>query len=221
MCSSCFSEFRQNFSKPADRLNLKNSNLITSHKFHSVICSELIHNHKSLAKFNFSISLFKSMRQLNIVSFTSSSTTFKSTSTISKFSFYSIAMMKASMTCSSSFSSISSQSSIFSSKIYMIMNNLFVMFVKREKQFRRSLNIIHKQMRSSRFSRARMFDQTQIISCFKFTSQLFNSLKFVVFSSCFCSTFRICFSVNRAADIPQYQNIAIDTPNQRFKTSEM
>ena len=98
------------------------------------------------------------------------------------------------------------------------MNNLFAMFAK--KKFKKSLNIIHKRMRFSRFS---IFDQTQITSYFKSVSQSFNSIKFNAFSSSFCSTSRICFSVNSAAKIPQYQNVAInETSNQqRFKAFEI
>ena len=51
------------------------------------------------ATFRFSISLFKLIKQLNIASFISSFT-FESMSTIFKFSFHSIIMIKASMICS-------------------------------------------------------------------------------------------------------------------------
>ena len=78
--------------------------------------------------------------------------TFESSSAISKLSSLSIFMIKASVTCSSSFSLISSLSSIFLFKSYMIMNDLFAMFADKKKRFRKSLNIIYKQMRFSRFS---------------------------------------------------------------------
>ena len=58
-------------------------------------------------------------------------------------------------------------------------------------------------MRSSSSSRARMSDQTQIISYFKSASQSFNSFKFNAFISSFCSTSRICFSINRNAETSQ------------------
>ena len=89
-----------------------------------------------------------------------------------------------------------------------------------KKQFKKNLNAIRKRMRFSFFS---MFDQIKIISYFKFVDQSFKSFKFNAFINCFCSTFRIYFSVNRTAETSQYQQIAIDeTSNQRkFKSFEM
>ena len=150
--SSCFFEFRQSHHS-IDQLNLKSSNSVNSHRFHSTVYSELTRDHKFFTTSAFSISAFKSMRQLNIVSFTSSnnSITIKSTSTISKFSFYSNIMMKTSMICSFSFSSTSSRLLFlfYTLKVYIIMNDLFVMFAK--KQFKKKWNIIHKRMRFSIF----------------------------------------------------------------------
>ena len=103
--------------------------------------------------------------------------------------------MKASIACSSS---SSLRSSTFShQKFYMIMNDLFVIFEKRKKQFKKNLNIIHKRMRFS------MFNQTQIINYFKFVDQSFNSFKFNVFINSLCSTTRFCFSINRNVEISQ------------------
>ena len=93
------------------------------------------------------------------------------------------------------------------------------MFAK--KQFKKKWNIIHKRMRSS------MLDQTQIINYFKFVDQSnstsINSRKFSLFINCLCSTFRFCFSVNRIAETPQHQHIAIDEASsletqQKFKS---
>ena len=115
----------------------------------------------------------------------------------------SIITMKTFIVCSSSFSFQSSifsfQKSYITSKSYMIMNDLFVMFERQKKKFKKNLNIIHKRMRFS------MFDQTQIINYFKFADQLnFISIKssiFDVFVNSFCSTFRICFSINESVEI--------------------
>ena len=86
------------------------------------------------------------------------------------------------------------------------MNDLFVEFA--EKRFKKNLNTIQKRIRFSRFS---MFDQTQIINYFEFVDQFnFKSLKFKFFINSFCSTFRICFSINQVAKTSQYQYIAID-----------
>ena len=73
-----------------------------------------------------------------------------------------------------------------------------------KKQFKKNLNAIRKKMRSSLFS---MFDQINIINYFKFVNQSFKSFKFNAFINCFCSTFRIYFSVNQDA---RTSRIAID-----------
>ena len=158
------------------------------------------------ATFCFSISSFKLIKQLNIVSFTSLFTS-ELKSTIFKFSFYSIIMMKTLIICSFSFSSISFRTSILShqkkhitSKIYMMINDLFVMFAK--KQFKKNLNIIQKRINFSMFRQIQI-DQLNFISI--------NSFKSNVFINCFNSTFRICFSINRTTNISQYCHIAIDT----------
>ena len=65
----------------------------------------------------------------------------RSTSTILKFSRNSIIMMIASIVCFFTFSSTSSRSSIFShQKFYMIINDLFAKFAKREKRFKKNWN---------------------------------------------------------------------------------
>ena len=89
-----------------------------------------------------------------------------------------------------------------------------------KKQFRKNLNAIRKKIRFSFFS---MSDQVKITSYFKFVDQSFKSFKFNAFINCFCSTLRIFFSINRATETSQYQQIAIDEiSNQReFKSFEM
>ena len=94
-----------------------------------------------------------------------SSTTFKSTSTILKFSLYSIIMMNASIVCFFTFSSTSSRSSIVSHKnlhtssFYMTMMMMFEMFV--EKTRRKNKNIMQKKSTFSCFFESR---QTRIKS---------------------------------------------------------
>ena len=73
-----------------------------------------------------------------------------------------------------------------------------------------------------RFSLFSMFNQVKIINYFKFVDQSFKSFKLSAFINCFCSTSRIFFSVNRIAEISQYQHIAIDETSslkiqQKFK----
>ena len=172
-----------------------------------IICSKLASDHKSLAIFNSKTLSVRSKFDY----FTTFSTAFKSTSTLSKSSHHSLIMMKASIKCFSTFSSTSFQTSMFSHQksleSYMIMKNLFAMFAK-EKRFKKSLNIIHKRIRSS------MFDQTQIINYFKSVDQS-NFTSIISFKSSslinsLCSTLQSCSSVNRAAKTSQYQHIAID-----------
>ena len=154
MFSSRSSEFRRiriNFLTSVNQSDLKNSNTIILHRFHFIVYSELTHDHKFSTTFVLSILSFKSMRQLNIVSFTSTFT-FKSTSTTTKFSQHSISMQKTSMICSFTSSSNSFRISILSyiaSKIYMIIKKLFEMFV--EKTRRKNKSIIQKKSTFSCF----------------------------------------------------------------------
>ena len=227
--SSCFSEFRQSHHS-VDQSNLKNSNSINSHRFHSVIYSKLIRDHKF---------------------FTNIASLIKSTSTTTKSSQHSIYMQKTLVICSFTSSSTSSRSLTLShaaSKIYMIMKKLFEMFAEKtrkknkniiqkksifscfsesrqtrikslcpqenlknsikiaKKQFRKKWNIIHKRVRSS------MSDQIKIINYFKSADQSnstsIKSIKFNTFISCLNSTSRVCYSVNQNAKI---SHIALET----------
>ena len=73
----------------ASQSDLKSLNTIILHRFHFAVYSELTHDHKFSTTFVSSILSLKSMKQLNIASFISTST-FKSTSTTIKFSQHSI-----------------------------------------------------------------------------------------------------------------------------------
>ena len=134
---SRFFEFRRtriNSLESVNQSDLKSSNTIILHRFHSAVYSKLTHDHKFSTTFVLSILSLKSMRQFNIVSFTSTFT-FKSTSTTIKSSQHSIFKQKTFVTCSFTSSSTSSRSLILShvaSKIYMIINNLFVKFIEKK-----------------------------------------------------------------------------------------
>ena len=113
----------------------------SNNKFHEHVRQH--HNQKNFVTFVQKI-------EMKSNAFITFSITFRSTSAIFKHSFHSIIMMKTSMICSFLSSSISSRTSILShqekhitSKIYMTMNDLFIMFAK--KQFKKNLNIIHKK----------------------------------------------------------------------------
>ena len=170
------------------------------------ICSELASDHKFIATSSSKVLLVRSGFDYSIIS----SITFRSTTTISESSHHSITMIKASVACSLTSSSTSSQISMISLqkslKSYMIMNDLFVMFA--ENQFKKNLNIIHKRIRSQ------TFDQTQIISYFRSVDQSnstsISSFKSSSFISNFCSTLRLYSSINRTAETSQYQHIAVD-----------
>ena len=170
------------------------------------ICSGLASDHKSIATSSSKTLLVRSESDYSIIS----SITSRSTTAISEPSHHSITMIKASVACpftppptSPQISMISLQKSF---KPYMIMNDLFVMFA--ENQFRKSLNIIHKRIRSQ------TFDQTQIISYFRSVDQSnstsISSFKSSSFISNFCSTLRLYSSINRTAETSQYQHIAVD-----------
>ena len=186
------------------------------HRFHSAVYSDLIHDHNFSSAFYFMISSFKILKQLNIVSLTSFVNLIESSSTISKFSHQSIAMIKAHTICSSSSSLISSQSFVFSQqkshtlKIYMIVKDFLIKFA--EKRFKKSKNNIHKRMCFSMFDQT--FDYFKFVDQSNFTSiKSFKSFKFAVFINCFCSTSRFYFSVNRTEESNSNQ--------QKIKTSAM
>ena len=67
-----------------------------------------------------------------------------------------------------------------------------------------------------------MFDQIQIINCFKFVDQSnftsIKSIKFNIFINCFNSTFRVCFSINQIAETSQIAIDAISSLKNRFKS---
>ena len=93
------------------------------------------------------------------------STTFKSMFVSTKSSFLIISMTKTFVACFFTSSTSSFRTSILShtiSKIYMIMKNLFEMFV--EKSSKRNMNIIQKKSIFSRFFEFRQFRQTRIKS---------------------------------------------------------
>ena len=140
-------------------LNYQDS--INSHRFHSAVYSKLIRDHKSSTTFVFSILTFKSMKQLNIASLTSTFT-FKSTSTTTKSSQHSISMQKTFVICSFTSLSTSSRSLTLlhaASKTYMTMKELFEMFA--EKTRKKNKSIIQKKSIFSCFSELR---QTRIKS---------------------------------------------------------
>ena len=195
----------------ADSFNTSTNLIASTVSVALIICSELISDHKSLATFDSKILLMRSKFDYSITS----SITFRSTTTISESSHHLIIMMKALVACSFTSSSISShisifshQKSLFTSKTYMTVIDLFVMFEKMKKRFKKSLNIIHKRMNSS------MSDQIKITSYFKSVDQSsstsINSFKSSSLISCSRSTSRVFFSVNQIARTSQYQHIAND-----------
>ena len=199
-CSQCFMKFSST-SRFLNHTQKNDCNKITCKLCEAVFTSNnKLHKHVRLHHNQKAVTFSKTMiMRSKFHMLDTSSAIFKLTSTIQTFSHQSIIMMKASVVCSPSFSS---RSSTFShQKFYMIMNDLFVMFVDKKKRSKKSLNIIHKRMRFSRFS---MSDQTQIINYFKFADQSnsasIKSSIFDVFVSSFCSTFRFCFSVNQSAE---------------------
>ena len=216
LCSPRSPEPCHSHHKPTDQPEFKSSNPGTSHRPHSAAYSELAHDHKPPATPHLSISPPKSRRQLNTASLTPPATP-RSMTAIPEPSSYPIIMVKASIACPSR----SPPRSPFSSpKPYMTMNDLFAMFAGKGKRSTKSLNTIHKRMRSP------MPDQARITSYFKPAGQpnptSTNSFKSAVFTSSPCPAPRACFPANRIARTPQYQIIATgETSNQRPKAPKM
>ena len=155
-CFQCFMIFSST-SRFFNHTQKNDCNKITCKLCEAVFTSNnKLHKHVRLHHNQKTITFSKIMiMRLKFHMLDTSSVIFKLTSTIQTFSHQSIIMMKTFVACSSLFSFRSSTSS--HQKFYMIMNDLFVMFVDKEKRFKKNLNIIYKRMRSSRFS---MFDQT-------------------------------------------------------------
>ena len=141
---------------------------------------------------------------------TASSNSFQTSVLLHSTSFQKITIVRSKSHYFSIFSIIfRSTSAILKSSRHSItmMNASVVCF----STFRRNLNAIRKRMRFSLFS---MSDQIQITNYFKSVDQSnstsIKSIKFSLFISCFCSTSRLCSSVNRITETSQHQHIAID-----------
>ena len=226
MSSDLFISMRQAQAACHSTSSLNTSNTSTNLAASAALAigSELASDHKPLATSDSKALLMRSGSDYSITS----SITFRSTTAISEPSHHQITMMKASVVCSLTSPSTSSQTLMISHqkslKSYMTMKNLFTMFAK-EKRSRKSLNYIQKRMRSS------MSDQTQITSYFKSVDQSnstsINSFKSSSFisCSCLCSTSRVSSSINQVTRTSQYQHIAIDAISnlkiqRRFKASK-
>ena len=99
----------------------------------------------------------------------------------------------------------------------MTMDDLFAMFAGKGKRSRKSLDTIHKRVRSP------MPGQTQITSYFKPASQPSNSPKSNASTSSPCPAPRPCFPANRSAGTPQSSKASKPTksskPPKGFKSA--